>query len=170
MLHLALPMMLAAGAALAQPANRPAPVAEIAPKDGEAGVAAIVDRRHSGGCVIALGLHQRTGRTRDFAIGEIEVFTHETMSEMLTAVWRFADEDRARWVEVITSRPCQNRPRVVVRSLRVCPPHERGPLCEPALVQIRPGSRRPLPWLDVTYRTGSGGLQPGDIERLRPIR
>jgi hypothetical protein len=145
-------------------------VSEIAPGDGEAGIAAIVDRRNQGGCVIALGLQHRTGRTRDWAMGEVEVFTSTAMSEVLTATWRFTDEGRARWVEVFTARPCQQRPRIVVRSLRLCPPQERAALCEPALVPFRPGSRRPLPWLEVTYRTSAGGLTPEDLQNLRPAR
>jgi hypothetical protein len=164
MLHwIALASLISAGA-MAQP------VGEIAPKDGEAGIAAIVDRRTNSGCVLALGLQHRTGRTREWAVGEVEVFTAPQISEILTAYWRFADEGAPRWVEVATSRPCQARPRVVVRSLRLCLPHERAPLCEPTLVPFRPGSRRPLPWLEVTYRTEAGGLLPGDLQQLRPAR
>lgn len=166
----ALVMIVMAGGAQAQATNRPGPVSEIAPKDGEAGIAAIVDRRTQGGCVIALGLQHRTGRTRDVAMGEIEVFTSTAMSEILPATWRFTDEGRARWVEVFTSRPCQQRPRIVVRSLRLCPPQGRAALCEPQLVPFRPGSARPLPWLEVSYRTSQGGLTPEDLQNLRPAR
>lgn len=161
-------LALGADPALAQPRPRPQPMEEIAPPDGTAGIAAIVDRRSRNGCVIALGLQHRTGRTREMAIGAVEVFTTEQMSEIITVTWRFTDEGQPRWSEIMTRRPCQQSPTIVVRSLRLCGPAERSEFCEPRLVPFRPGSRSPLPWLVVTYRTGAA--TPGGLDGLQPAR
>lgn len=129
-----------------------APVAAILPGDGQAGIAAIVDRRFNSGCKIDLALQHRTGRTRDMAIATVEVLLGENdPGDVHTIVWQLLDEDRLRIASLVTRRPCPQRPRVVVRRIRLCPATERAPLCEPEMVPFRPATNRALPWLEVSY-------------------
>lgn len=148
----ALATLMLAAPALAQ--NRPAnPVPAILPGDGQAGVAAIVDQRFPTGCKIDLALQHRTGRTRDIAFATVEVLLGQNdPGEVHNLVWQLLDEDRLRIASLVTQRPCPQRPRVVVRRLRLCAASELAPLCEPELVSFRPATNRPLPWLEVTYR------------------
>lgn len=162
---------IAAGPALAQQQPRPRPPTSvppgaIIPPDGSAGVTAIVDRRSGINCTIAIGLIQKSGRTREVATAVIEVFTHVGMSEIHNVVWQYADEDNPRWVNVTTGRPCQQSPTIAVRNLRICSPIERRPDCEPPLAPFRIRTERPLPWLEVIYRTDLSTPGALDVSRL----
>lgn len=168
---LILAALLAAPGALAQQQRppvrqRPQPPPAVAVPDGQAGVAAVLERRTGFGCTIALALRQKTGVTRPVVIAAVEVFPSEAIAEIHNVVWQFADPETWRWTTLHTQRPCVPRPRVVIRELRLCSMAERGPHCDVELAPYRPSADASL-WLDVSYRTALTRT-PLDPNRLPP--